>query len=777
MFRSASSGQNNRDGRSLNDIGKDYGRQVYEEGSKYRGSPRIDENTRQGPLKGSPVAFNMSGPSKGSPMAFKIVSEITNARRLSPRFTGQERHGKTKDLAEGITDEGKKYHSSPSISKETQRSQQQVAYSASTDCMVEAAQSLGCTSAGETGSSIAQCNIGEADSFMDLAVPCRNDAAACDKQQSSSSSAVSGPVAGDETDVVRSECDQTNEDTVDRIIMAPPTIVEKEMDDMFKEGIYPTIQEVTEALEPEGGMVFGSLDECFLFFCRYARKVGFAAKRSTSRRSTYDQQLDKQVFQCTKEGQNKTTERHVKERRSNCLIRTSCPVQITAKRDTDRRKWYLKNVRLEHNHQLHPSDWMLKFMRCYKKMTPQEKFFIQVLQKARLEPRKVMQIFTAMGKPRREIMFDTIDISNIACRDRAGERGTDIADTMKLFADMQRRRPGFHHVEETENNVVRSLFWTDSLCVDNHGSTVLFGVGLLKDEKIGSFKWLLSTFVEAMGDQDEFERAWKAAISLHKAEGNKHLNTLWELRNFWVPAYFKDCFYPFSSTTTHSESTNSMWKNYVDHKDTIKRKEKAYRVLRECTVDMKIKVMAALAEEPDTGILAETLKNPPMSGSKGTKKGDRIKAGSEKKGKGNKAASKCGRCGVKGHRKTNCPDNPEVQERMRIEEEKRKSQQEKRARSMKWPTTPTTPSRTSNGSGQCTPSPGGRRQTPATPTTPLTAGSIYESLASTPKSNITQARQTECVQGSPGQGTESAPSIFRKERSEWRLFGTEEQYE
>ena len=87
------------------------------------------------------------------------------------------------------------------------------------------------------------------------------------------------------------------------------------------------------------------------------------------------------------------------------------------------------------------------------------------------------------------------------------------------------------------------------------------------------------------------------------------------------------------------------------------RKEKAYRVLRECTVDMKIKVMAALAEEPDTGILAETLKNPPMSGSKGTKRGDQIKAGYEKKGKGNKEATKCGRCRVKGHRKTNSPNN------------------------------------------------------------------------------------------------------------------------
>nr|XP_020161104.1 protein FAR1-RELATED SEQUENCE 5-like [Aegilops tauschii subsp. strangulata] len=280
----------------------------------------------------------------------------------------------------------------------------------------------------------------------------------------------------------------------------------------------------------------------------YARKVGFAAKRSTSRRSTYDQQLDKQVFQCTKEVQNKTTERHVKERRSNYLIRTSCPVQITAKRDTNRRKWYLKNVCLEHNHQLHPSDWMLKLMRCYKKMTPQEKFFIQVLQKARLEPRKVMQIFTAMGKP------------------RAGERGTDIADTMELFADMQRRRPGFHHVEETENNVVRGLFWTDSLCkmnydlygdfvsfdttfstniyglpfapiigVHNQVSTVLFGVGLLKDEKIGSFKWLLSTFVEAMGGKEpkyiitDQDQAMKTAIK-EALPRTRHRFCWWHIR-------------------------------------------------------------------------------------------------------------------------------------------------------------------------------------------------------------------------------------------------------
>ena len=74
--------------------------QAYEQGIKRQSSPRHTENLRQGPLKGSPMALNMKGPSKGSPMAFRIVSEITNARRMSPRFAEQERHEKTKVTAE-----------------------------------------------------------------------------------------------------------------------------------------------------------------------------------------------------------------------------------------------------------------------------------------------------------------------------------------------------------------------------------------------------------------------------------------------------------------------------------------------------------------------------------------------------------------------------------------------------------------------------------------------------------------------------------------------------
>src|SRR3954469_9977296 len=124
---------------------------------------------------------------------------------------------------------------------------------------------------------------------------------------------------------------------------------------------------------------------------------------------------------------------------------------MTVKRvkEKDTEKWAVKNVHLELNHEVHPSDWMLKFMRCYKNMMEQEKALINTLQKAKLEPRRVMQVFTVMGRDRRGIMFDTIKISNIDYKESKELRNTNIEQTMKLFKRLKCERDGFHHVEET----------------------------------------------------------------------------------------------------------------------------------------------------------------------------------------------------------------------------------------------------------------------------------------------------------------------------------------
>jgi hypothetical protein len=40
--------------------------------------------------------------------------------------------------------------------------------------------------------------------------------------------------------------------------------------------------------------------------------------------------------------------------------------------------------------------------------------------------------------------------------------------------------------------------------------------------------------------KDEFKISWKAIMKKYNAEENKHFQSLWELRNFWAPAYFQD---------------------------------------------------------------------------------------------------------------------------------------------------------------------------------------------------------------------------------------------
>ncbi|XP_071683412.1 protein FAR1-RELATED SEQUENCE 5-like [Lolium perenne] len=182
--------------------------------------------------------------------------------------------------------------------------------------------------------------------------------------------------------------------------------------------------------------------------------------------------------------------------------------------------------------------------------------------------------------------------------------------------------------------------------VNNHGSTVLFAVALLKDQTTDTFIWVLETFVQAMGgkepktiitDQDkamkkaiktvlkstthrncyyhivtkmsqkestffakntglsemlmyiaknaftpaEFEMGWNKVIEDYNASGEEHLSKLFRIRHRWVPAYFMDKFFPFSSSTGRSESTNNMWKCYSQHTDTITMFLEQYEVIQD----------------------------------------------------------------------------------------------------------------------------------------------------------------------------------------------------
>lgn len=52
---------------------------------------------------------------------------------------------------------------------------------------------------------------------------------------------------------------------------------------------------------------------------------------------------------------------------------------------------------------------------------------------------------------------------------------------------------------------------------------------------------------------EEFERSWMAMIEKHQVHDNETLTNLWDKRQFWVPAYFMQCFYPLLQPTAFSQ--------------------------------------------------------------------------------------------------------------------------------------------------------------------------------------------------------------------------------
>ncbi|XP_047953316.1 protein FAR1-RELATED SEQUENCE 5-like [Salvia hispanica] len=65
-------------------------------------------------------------------------------------------------------------------------------------------------------------------------------------------------------------------------------------------------------------------------------------------------------------------------------------------------------------------------------------------------------------------------------------------------------------------------------------------------------------------EPDEFEEEWNGVIERYELEDVDWLNTLYEYRQMWIPAYFRD--FPLGSmirTTSISESENSFYKNFM----------------------------------------------------------------------------------------------------------------------------------------------------------------------------------------------------------------------
>nr|XP_051205120.1 protein FAR1-RELATED SEQUENCE 5-like [Lolium perenne] len=74
----------------------------------------------------------------------------------------------------------------------------------------------------------------------------------------------------------------------------------------------------------------------------------------------------------------------------------------------------------------------------------------------------------------------------------------------------------------------------------------------------------LNAIIDYSMSIEEFESRWAEMIFKHDVADNTHLSDLYNIRATFVPAYFKDRFFPFLQTTARSEGFNAVLKSYVD---------------------------------------------------------------------------------------------------------------------------------------------------------------------------------------------------------------------
>ena len=289
-----------------------------------------------------------------------------------------------------------------------------------------------------------------------------------------------------------------------------------------QEYIFPSPEEVKKSAEPSVGMVFESLTEAQRYLNVHGLLNGYAIRKGTNYlKKTYQ-------LECNRSGKPKVMENAQRIRRRNYILKTGCKMKVIVKLING--KWVYTKVDSEHNHNVVFSPSLTKFFLNHKRMTEDEKAFSKILQDARIKPMKIMSIFRELKGSFKNVFFNAKNLDNLKQKERIKTRNSDIETTVKYLKKVQNESPGFYYTRRMdEENIVRSIFWTDArgrmnydlygdfisfdttfstnrynmpfapiVGINGHGKNVIFGCALIEDQTAETFEWVFKTFVETM---------------------------------------------------------------------------------------------------------------------------------------------------------------------------------------------------------------------------------------------------------------------------------------
>ncbi|CAH9080089.1 unnamed protein product [Cuscuta epithymum] len=404
---------------------------------------------------------------------------------------------------------------------------------------------------------------------------------------------------------------------------------------------------------------FVSEEEAYEFYTKYARCHGFVVRKHNVGRNKRKNVIARH-FVCNRQGfrNPKHLTRIDRKRGHRPLTRTNCEARFHIRYQASHSCWIVTCFNDNHNHELTPSRYV-HLLPAYRGLSDLDKAQVDSLHGAGIRTCHIMGYMVAQKGGYNSVGFTRKDLYNYFGSKAHDEikDGDAIAALSYLHGKADNDPMLYAKFSTTGDGRLSRLFWADGdsrfafscfgdvLAFDttykknkynyplvifsgcnHHLQTTIFGCALVADETIETYKWVLESFLEAMGNKhpkavvtdsdgamreaikqvfpaafhrlcawhlhknacenvkmpsflkdfktamyanftrERFETFWETMVEKHGLKENKWVLKTYNNRYLWATSYLRDQFFGRLRTTSQCESINAIIKAYIRKK-------------------------------------------------------------------------------------------------------------------------------------------------------------------------------------------------------------------
>ncbi|PNT73648.1 hypothetical protein BRADI_2g61631v3, partial [Brachypodium distachyon] len=373
--------------------------------------------------------------------------------------------------------------------------------------------------------------------------------------------------------------------------------------------------------------MFGSVEEGYEHYNSYAKSKGFNVRLDDKEYISGTMELKRRRFCCSKEGYRLEKYFVAKDqiREPRALTRCGCKAMLEIQREPGTGLWFVKNFVDS------------PFLRSHRRLNNAQKADAVEYGLGGLRTCQIMEVMEKHHGGYDQVGFVSRDLYNFFAKYKKKRiLGRDAEFVLNhMRAQVERDAEFFFKYSTDDEGHLRNIFWADSqsqidyeafgdlvvfdstyrvnrynlpfvpfIGVDHHRSTIVFCVGIVSDETVSSYEWLLQSFLEAMSHKNprsvitDGDAAMRKAIKKVMPRTNhrlcswhieqnmiRHLRNpmlrdfrkliyqqatwmsrMYKLRKRWSAAYTNGRYFLGMQSNQHSESLNSRLHNHLDRK-------------------------------------------------------------------------------------------------------------------------------------------------------------------------------------------------------------------